>query len=96
MAILKTSYEEPLLSKEQSSVVRAIAHATQLTEALIGIKKMREIINSPNNAFEAKSRVNDYFDTTSEYLEAEIKRVLMQIKIPKRAPIETKVDPSKK
>jgi len=92
MAILKSSFEEPLLTREQSSVVRAIAHAAQLTEAFSALKKTQEIILNEKSMTLSS---NDNIPSVLNYLQAEVERVLMQIKTPKKTPTPTlaKVDP---
>jgi len=78
MAILQSALVEPLLSRQQSAVMRNIACATQLNEALKGILSLKEIVSRANNYV-----VRPYeLDPLIDYLSAEIIRVLMQIKIP--------------
>jgi len=78
MAILKSSLEEPLLTREQTSVIRAIAHSALIAEAI----KQLSIINI--SIANGETPRNEVIDIES-YLKAEALRVLTQVKIPKRS-----------
>jgi len=89
MAILKSSLEEPLLTREQSSVVRAIVHAAQIAEAYTALQK---IISNDDLKQVSNLSISHYQDL-SQYLLAETNRVLISIKTPKRSgTTPTKVD----
>jgi len=75
MAILQSAMVEPLLSRQQTAVIRDIARAAQLGEALGVLDKLSKIVTK-----DIVSKA--YNEKLSSYLNAEIKRVLMQIKIP--------------
>lgn len=75
MAILQSALVEPLLSRQQTAVIRDIARATQIGEALVMLDKLSKII--PKDS-ESKA----YYEKLNSYLGAEARRVLMQIKIP--------------
>lgn len=81
MAILKSSLEEPLLTREQTSVIRAIAHAAQISEAIKQLDISATIVS--NGIATDPSCAN-----IREYLKAELSRTLTQVKIPKR-PVAT-------
>jgi hypothetical protein len=90
MAILKSVLEEPLLTREQASVIRVIAHAAQLNEALNVLSKLRDIGASPVNQGIYATEVSPI----ESYIHAELKRVLTQVKIPRRKAMEvTRIDP---
>jgi hypothetical protein len=78
MAILKSSLEEPLLTREQTSVIRAIAHSAQIAEA---IKQLSIIKTSITDGITPRNELVDM----ENYLKAEALRVLTQVKIPKRS-----------
>lgn len=82
MAILKSALEEPLLSRQQVVVLRDIARAAQLNQGLMDIRRIEDALNSckPSNG-QARAIAPDLV----KYLESEIERVLMQIKVPKQA-----------
>lgn len=86
MAILKSSLEEPLLTREQTSVIRAIAHAAQIAEAVKQLSIIETVIPNGNMPM---AELQDM----KEYLKAETYRVLTHVKIPKRlVAIPTKAD----
>jgi hypothetical protein len=78
MAILKSSLEEPLLTREQTSIIRAIAHSAQIAEAIKQLSIIDELLTNGKLPRQNPSELRDY-------LNAEASRVLMQIKIPKRS-----------
>jgi hypothetical protein len=82
MAILKSSLEEPLLTREQTSVIRAIAHSAQIAEA---IKQLSIIKTSITDGITPRNELIDM----ENYLKAEALRVLTQVKIPKRPVVTT-------
>jgi hypothetical protein len=88
MAILKSSLEEPLLTREQTSVIRAIAHSAQIAEA---IKQLLIINASITNGVSPSNELIDI----ENYLKAEALRVLTQVKIPKRSVVTTTVADTK-
>jgi hypothetical protein len=78
MAILKGSLEEPLLSREQAAVIRAIAHAAQLFEAEQVLYKME----SETRKWKGLEPTVPDANPLNKYLKAERERVLTQVKIP--------------
>jgi uroporphyrinogen-III synthase len=82
MAILKSSLEEPLLTREQTSVIRAIAHSAQIAEA---IKQLGIIDDIMTKGLVPRHDTSEILD----YLKAEASRVLMQIKVPRRSTTTT-------
>lgn len=87
MAILQGALVEPLLSRQQIAVVREIAHAAQLNEALIAIQKLdlTKVSIPTGHAIGVKATVSENENIRQpiiDYLQAEIIRVLMQIKTP--------------
>lgn len=84
MALIAQSYVEPLLSKRQQQVVRNIACAAQLNEALILFEKTFANNCSANvKGFEPIHKAQqEKRKQLSEWLKAEIMRHLMQIKTP--------------
>jgi hypothetical protein len=95
MAILKSSLEEPLLTREQMSIIRDIAHAAQIAEAYNQASKIKEMmvvieqqsIGKPKTDSDITNLLN-----VMAYLKAEALRVLMQIKVPRRQLADTKAD----
>jgi len=78
--------EEPLLTREQTSVIRAIAHSAQIAEALKQISMIESVIT---NGVEPRIELTDM----KTYLVVEANRVLTQVKIPKRSvPTPTEAD----
>jgi len=90
MAILKSSLEEPLLSREQMSIIRDIAHAAQLAEAIKQFNIVTDYLIDPKTKDQwtlstaSKSEKEEILENIQNYLKAEINRVLMQIKVPRR------------
>jgi len=82
MAILQRSLEEPLLSRQQMIVVREIAHAAQLNEALLMLNKIDDA-SKVDQLASKPTAIPLSTDQLKAYLVAEIQRVLMLIKIPK-------------
>jgi hypothetical protein len=80
MAILKSSLEEPLLSREQCAVIRAIAHSTQLLEAEVLVSKQLEISDTGHPLI--GQPLNAKISLMLNYLKAERERVLTHVKIP--------------
>lgn len=81
MPILQKTLEEPLLTRQQSAVVREIARASQLVEAYKILDSMANLITM-NNGLDATSA--ESINQTKRYLQAESTRVLTQIKTPVR------------
>jgi len=88
MAILQSALVEPLLSKQQTAVLRDIARAAQLTEALKSIKLIESELFTDRMAMPKAEPISHL----SSYLKAEITRVLMQIKVPAIAISDSKAD----
>lgn len=88
MAILKSSLDEPLLTREQMSIIRDIAHAAQIANAIKELTIVQDIIIVPgsNVNWQAndKQPEQEHITNLLTYLKAEASRVLMQIKIPRR------------
>jgi len=76
MAILKSSLEEPMLTREQTHVIRAIVHAAQIAEAL---KALSIIEVTMTNGVLPTAQVPQL----KQYLMDQVNRVLTQVKIPK-------------
>lgn len=76
MAILKNSLEEPMLTREQTHVIRAIVHAAQIAEA---IKLMAFIETNMTNGVLPTAQLSQL----RQYLQDQAIRVLTQVKIPK-------------
>lgn len=80
MALLQKSLEEPLLSRQQSSVCRDILRAAQLNEALRSLALITQTLShNPDKGDEQIVSAT----MIRNYLESEIKRVLNEIKTPK-------------
>jgi len=79
MSILQSALVEPLLSRQQAAVIREIARAAQLNEALVVIRKINIATVSETTALSSPQTSTKLLQ---DYLESEIKKVLMQIKIP--------------
>jgi ABC-type polysaccharide/polyol phosphate transport system ATPase subunit len=79
MAILRTALEEPLLSRQQSSVLREIARAAQLNQGLIEVRKVSESLSEGTGLNQQLTKVKNL----TTYLSSEIDRVLSSIKVPK-------------
>jgi len=92
MAILQRSLEEPLLSRQQMVVVREIAHAAQLNEALIMLNKIDDA--SKVDQLAKPTAIPLSIDQLKSYLSCEIRRVLMLIKTPKPEATEQSMDNS--
>jgi len=90
MAILQSALVEPLLSRQQTAVLRDIARAAQLTEALKSLKLMETELSTDQLAMPTAQTTG----SLSKYLKAEITRVLMQIKVPALAVSDSKADTS--
>jgi len=90
MAILKSSLEEPLLTREQMSIIRDIAHAAQIAEAYKQLNIVKDIIilsTGSTTNWQGQRQVTDeetMINNITSYLKAEASRTLMQIKIPRR------------
>jgi hypothetical protein len=87
MAILKSSLDEPLLTREQMSIIRDIAHAAQIANAIKELTIVKDMIITPGNVnWQANDKYPEQEHITNllNYLKAEASRVLMQIKIPRR------------
>jgi hypothetical protein len=81
MAILKASLEEPLLSRDETIVIRAIAHVAQIAEAYKALQMINDgILKDQANQCAAS---NQHLQSLNEYLKHKALRVLTQIKIPK-------------
>lgn len=80
MAILQKSLEEPLLSKAQAKVLRAIAQAGQLAEAKRILIQLGNISYGDSDSFERSGRSE--IPNLTKYLDAEISRVLHSVKVP--------------
>jgi len=89
MAILQSALVEPLLSRQRTAVIRDIARAAQLNEALIQVLKIDSAIVTETTA---SSSPQNYTRSIQDYLKAEITRVLMQIKIPATTVGDQKAD----
>lgn len=89
MALLQSALVEPLLSRQQVAVLRDIARAAQMNEALKSIKLI-EVELTDQKAF-GQAAVSPLIPIR-EYLTAEITRVLMQIKVPARSIDASKAD----
>lgn len=87
MPILQSVLAEPLLTRQQVAVVRDIARAAQILEALKSLKGIQESFTS-NNTSDGTIGLKRSSEI-QEYLKAEIMKVLMQIKLPSQ-PSDTK------
>lgn len=88
MAILASALVEPLLSRQQSAVVRNIACAAQLNEALKSLMLMKVTLSTDHGLMpDAEPMI-----LIEQYLKAEITRVLMQIKLPAKPVSVSKAD----
>lgn len=82
MAILQSALVEPLLSRQQSVVVRDIARVAQLAEAYKSLQNIEDaFMKSLSNGI-AKTSLTSNCESIKGYLQAEAIRVLMQIKTP--------------
>lgn len=88
MAILQSALVEPLLSRQQSAVVRNIACAAQLNEALKSLVLMKDQLSTDQLALPTAEPIIHI----EQYLKAEITRVLMQIKLPAKPVSVSKAD----
>lgn len=88
MAILQSALVEPLLSRQQSAVIRNIACAAQMNEALKSLKLIEGELSTDQLAMPTAEPIAHI----RNYLKAEITRVLMQIKIPAKAVLDSKAD----
>jgi len=87
MPILQKALEEPLLSHAQVAVVREIARAAQLGQALKELHVLSEVIGSAQSPRWTKTE--SPIDKLNTYLKSEIAKTLSKIKVPLTAP-ETK------
>jgi hypothetical protein len=81
VAISKTAFDEPLLSKRHASVLREIARAAQLHQGLIELEKIQGSLFE-QQPFTAK--VNRFHELT-HYIKSEIEKALRSIKVPKQS-----------
>lgn len=91
MAILQSVLVEPLLSRQQSAVIRNIACVAQLTEALKMLDNTESTMVPRLNA-KANSLSPEVTLRIRDYLHAEIIRVLMQIKVPVTSTVQSGAD----
>lgn len=82
MAILKSVFEEPLLSRQHSAVLRDIARAAYLNQGLIEINK---VIATGESAGSLPS--SSQYREVKDFLKTEITKVLTQIKIPAKSSV---------
>jgi len=81
-SIKVTSLVEPLLNRQQVAIVRDIARAVELHNAITELSSLKEIITNSQTAMPI-TEINKLTHVT-EYLIAEVNRILMQIKLPKQ------------
>lgn len=81
-SIKQTNLTEPLLSRQQIAVVRDIARAIELNNALKELESLKDYSNTGIAAL--PKTYMDQVDQITKYLNAEINKILMQIKLPKQ------------
>lgn len=99
MAILKTSLEEPLLSRDEQAVIRVIAHVAQIAEAMKALQSATGTIIPTENPLRETSELNNTIKQLNEYLMLKAQRALTQVRLPAtKSPAlkEQTTEPSKK
>lgn len=80
MAIVQSSLAEEILSRQERAVIRGIYRASQLAEALVALKKVRELSASSRMAKPVQS-----VDPIEEYLTQAVVDALENTKVPANA-----------